>query len=330
MNDKMRAKDLLERVENGERSRELVEDLDDLADTENDEAHENVILGIYKILADEPHLFVESPESLFEDLHSSDEATLRGARITFTWVAENPPDKFRNYIDPEILKLLSHSDNLIRGSACGILAHFAQTDAESVEAATVGLRSLLTDESPQIRGQACIALGHLEDETSLQRIKKLQLDNSQYTRNLAKWATEKIESRRVNESTEDTVHWQRADLFEYDPNEFERLIADLWSEMGYSTRVTQQSNDGGYDVDAKNDDEQVLIQAKRHQNPIDIKTVRATAGLLEIENPDRVAVVTSSRFTNAAEETDRLELIAGDQLCDLLAANRIQLEYNNK
>jgi HJR/Mrr/RecB family endonuclease len=100
--------------------------------------------------------------------------------------------------------------------------------------------------------------------------------------------------------------------------------------MGYSTKVTQRVKDGGYDVDARREDEQILIQAKRHQNPIGIKTIRETAGLLEIEDPDKVVVVTSSRFTSTVEETDRLELIAGDQLCDLLTTNQINPKYKNE
>jgi restriction system protein len=81
--------------------------------------------------------------------------------------------------------------------------------------------------------------------------------------------------------------------------------------------------DGGYDVDARNGDERILIQAKRHQNRVGVKAVRETAGLLEIEDADRVVVVTSSSFTNTVEKTGRIELLDGKQLCDLLTAHNI-------
>lgn len=319
MNDKYRAEELFERVESGERSRELVEELNNLRDTENDDARDLIAIGLYTILAEEPHLFVRNPDDLFDDLHSVDEVTPPGARITFSWVAENPPDKLTEYIDPELLELLNHRDDLIRGSACRILAHFAGTDVSTVEGTAVGLRHLLKDENTVVQGHACLALGHLEDETALRQIKQLQLSDSQYTRAVAEWATEKIQTDRGGES----IRWKHKDLFECDPVEFERVVAALWSEMGYSTKVTQRAKDGGYDVDARKKDKRILIQAKRHQNRVGVKTVRETAGLLEIEDADRVVVVTSSSFTNTVEKTDRIELLDGKQLCDLLTAHNI-------
>jgi HJR/Mrr/RecB family endonuclease len=55
-------------------------------------------------------------------------------------------------------------------------------------------------------------------------------------------------------------------LREIDPLEFERLVMRLWSEMGWNTRVTKASRDGGVDVIAQRDSpypERHGIQVKR-------------------------------------------------------------------
>jgi hypothetical protein len=46
--------------------------------------------------------------------------------------------------------------------------------------------------------------------------------------------------------------WDRDDLWEIgDEDAFEELIADLWEDMGYNTRVTASTNDDGADVIAE-------------------------------------------------------------------------------
>jgi len=316
MDEEAKASDLLERVVNGERSRELVEELDTLQATDSDQARRTAIIGLYRIIADEPQLFVEDYDALFSDLHADDEETKEGAKITFSWLAENPPIKICEYVDPQILNLLREEDELIRGAASQMLSRLASECPSNVESATIGLRELLDDPNPQIRGEACLALGRLRDYESKQKIKQLQIDSSQYVRELASEAVNRIQVGR--EGKKEVTQWQIADLLEYDSVEFEELIGDLWSEMGYSTQVTPPTKDGGYDVEAKNDEERILIEAKRHQDPVGINVVRKAAGLLEFEEADKVTVVISSRFTRTVEASERVELVDGEQLCDLL------------
>jgi HJR/Mrr/RecB family endonuclease len=319
MEEEAKASDLLKRVINGERSRELVEELDALQTTNSDQARQTATIGLYKIIADAPELFVEDYTALLSDLYAADEATREGAKITFSWLAENPPSQIREYVDPQILKLLQHEDDLIRGTACQMLSRLALDYPSYIESAIIGLRALLDDSNPQIRGQACLTLGRLQDNKSIQKIKQLQIDPSQYVRELASEAINQIQT----EEQEDKgfKQWQKADLLEYDSREFEELIGDLWREMGYSTQVTPPVKDGGYDVEAQNDEERILIEAKRHEAPVGVNVVREAAGLLEFENADRVTVVTSSRFTRTAETSERVELIDGEQLCDLLTVH---------
>lgn len=54
-----------------------------------------------------------------------------------------------------------------------------------------------------------------------------------------------------------------------DPVEFEEFVADVWSEQGWQTQVTNISNDRGIDVIAQRDtpiSEKHLIQAKRYSS----------------------------------------------------------------
>jgi hypothetical protein len=112
-----------------------------------------------------------------------------------------------------------------------------------------------------------------------------------------------------------------------DPTAFEHLVADLWSELGYQTAVTQSSKDKGVDVVARQStpvEQTVVIQAKRYgpSTKVGREEVQQYASLHRQEpDADLVVVVTTGEFTGPASEASSdldVKLIDGDRLVEIL------------
>lgn len=115
-----------------------------------------------------------------------------------------------------------------------------------------------------------------------------------------------------------------------DDYDFEHFVADLWSRMGWSTKVSQASVDAGIDVIASKDapyPQKQLIQAKRYKstNSVGGPDIQQYASLKHQEDSvDSVVVVTTSSFTNYAEERAEelnVKLVDGDDLVSLIREN---------
>jgi len=126
--------------------------------------------------------------------------------------------------------------------------------------------------------------------------------------------------QNITESLEAT--WERQDLLQFRPIEFENLLAELWDEYHDATWVTRARQDRGIDVVVRSaEGDRILIQAKRYaqHNTVGIDEVQRTAGLL-LEFPASEAVlITSSSFTKSAKKSaksiDNLRLVDGETLC---------------
>ncbi|MER6312110.1 restriction endonuclease [Streptomyces sp. NPDC001657] len=115
------------------------------------------------------------------------------------------------------------------------------------------------------------------------------------------------------------------DLYEMDPIAFENLIAELFRAMGMQAVTTQQSGDGGVDVDALDPDPirggKIVVQVKRYRNTVPPSAVRDLYGTVQAEGANKGVLVTTSRFGPGAHTFANgkpLSLIAGAELVDLL------------
>ncbi|HLD52746.1 MAG TPA: SNF2-related protein [Sediminibacterium sp.] len=115
------------------------------------------------------------------------------------------------------------------------------------------------------------------------------------------------------------------DFNSLDPFEFEVFIGELFSQMGYNSRVTKKSNDGGIDIFAKLHTpmgiDEVIIQCKHKVNPsstVDVAKVRELFGVFSANKKlTKAILVTNGRFTSGAIEfakDNRIELIDGTKL----------------
>lgn len=128
----------------------------------------------------------------------------------------------------------------------------------------------------------------------------------------------------MDAGVEDVLH----NLREVDEYEFEELVADLWSQFGWSTEVTTSSQDRGIDIIATKSNpvpQKHVIQVKRwaEDNNVGGPDIRKYSSLRhQEEDVDAVIVVTTSSYTKQAEEAARnldVKLVDGFDLYDLLS-----------
>jgi restriction system protein len=93
-------------------------------------------------------------------------------------------------------------------------------------------------------------------------------------------------------------------LLTLQPQEFEYIVAALYREMGYEPRVTQQTRDGGVDVEASREEpgarELVLIQCKRYKGTVGAPAIRELRGVVAERHANKGTVIATGGFTKAA------------------------------
>lgn len=115
------------------------------------------------------------------------------------------------------------------------------------------------------------------------------------------------------------------DFDSLDPFAFEHFIGDLFVKMGYFSRVTKKSNDGGIDIFAKlqtpTGADEIIIQCKHKENPnstVGVDKVRELFGVLSANRKlTKGFLITNGKFTSGAYDFANgklIELIDGTKL----------------
>jgi HJR/Mrr/RecB family endonuclease len=110
-----------------------------------------------------------------------------------------------------------------------------------------------------------------------------------------------------------------------DPFEFEHFVGDLFAKMGYFSRVTKKSGDGGVDIFAKLQTptgiDEIIIQCKHKQDSnstVGVDKVRELFGVLSANNKlTKGFIVTNGKFTSGCYDFANgklIELIDGAKL----------------
>lgn len=110
-----------------------------------------------------------------------------------------------------------------------------------------------------------------------------------------------------------------------DPFEFEHFVGDLFSKMGYFSRVTKKSGDGGVDIFAKLQTptgiDEIIIQCKHKQDTsstVGVDKVRELFGVLSANSKlTKGFIVTNGKFTSGCYDFASgklIELIDGARL----------------
>jgi restriction system protein len=114
-------------------------------------------------------------------------------------------------------------------------------------------------------------------------------------------------------------------LLDLTTRQFENLAERLYHSLGYETRLTQPSHDGGRDIIAKIRSgarhEFLLIECKRYSGSVGVKVIRELYGVKCSEKANRGVLVTSGGFTPDAKKfagDNYIQLIKGEEFVLLL------------
>jgi restriction system protein len=97
--------------------------------------------------------------------------------------------------------------------------------------------------------------------------------------------------------------------FQLHPRVFEEVVASVFGNLGFDSRVTAYSGDDGLDVILDGPSGQVIgVQVKRYAHSIQVEQIRALAGALVLGGMTQGIFVTTSSFQAGATSTaQRLE-----------------------
>ena len=119
-----------------------------------------------------------------------------------------------------------------------------------------------------------------------------------------------VDKRFVEESDILSDLESRPNLMELDPFEFENLVNNLFDKIGFDSKTTQSSRDGGVDVVAFDPRPilggKVVIQAKRYKNVVGVSAVRDLYGTMINEGANKGILVTTSHYGKDAYEFSKI------------------------
>lgn len=140
-----------------------------------------------------------------------------------------------------------------------------------------------------------------------------------------------IDKRFIEESDILADLENRPNLMELTPFEFENLVNNLFDRIGFDSKSTQASRDGGVDVVAFDPRPilggKVVIQAKRYKNAVGVSAVRDLYGTMINEGANKGILVSTSHYGKDAYEFAKdkpIELIDGGGLLYLLEQNGVK------
>ena len=139
-----------------------------------------------------------------------------------------------------------------------------------------------------------------------------------------------VDKRFVEESDILSDLESRPNIMDLTPFEFENLVNNLFDKIGFDSKTTQASRDGGVDVVVFDPRPilggKVVIQAKRYKNVVGVSAVRDLYGTMINEGANKGILVTTSHYGKDAYEFAKdkpVELIDGGGLLFLLEQNGV-------
>lgn len=95
-----------------------------------------------------------------------------------------------------------------------------------------------------------------------------------------------------------------SDIYNINPRRFEELIAGVFAEQGWKTRLTKSTRDGGVDIYLleESSGKQAIVECKRFRGKVGIALVDRLLGVQLAEGIETAYFVTSSEFTSRAEK----------------------------
>ena len=104
-------------------------------------------------------------------------------------------------------------------------------------------------------------------------------------------------------------------------HDFERLMKEVYSLLGYKVEETKKSGDQGIDLIIKKHFKKIGVQLKRYSKPVGNSAVQEAVAGKKYYKLDKVLVLTNRSFTKSAIElakANKVELLGREDLKKLL------------
>ncbi|MFZ2268089.1 MAG: restriction endonuclease [Azonexus sp.] len=136
-------------------------------------------------------------------------------------------------------------------------------------------------------------------------------------------AVQRAERQRQQERQQRLSYWKSLD-----PYDFEKQVAELFSDCGFETRVTKKAGDNGVDVIATKNGKRYAIQCKRYSDaPVGRPVCQQHLGVVVSGRYSGGYIVTTSDFSAPAIEFgakhQRIKLINGSALIKAKSERRL-------
>jgi restriction system protein len=95
------------------------------------------------------------------------------------------------------------------------------------------------------------------------------------------------------------------DIDQMSGEEFENCLKFHFQGLGYCADTTPRSHDYGADLVLKKNGETIIVQAKRYNNSVGIKSVQEAVGAMSYYKASEGYVITNSYFTESAKNLAR-------------------------
>lgn len=107
------------------------------------------------------------------------------------------------------------------------------------------------------------------------------------------------------------------------PTDFEHYIANLYSLLGFRTKVTPAANDMGKDIEMWKDDNKYVVEVKLYSphNKIGREKIQKLHSAMIDSDADRAIFITTSGYTSSAVDYAHkfgIELLDGHKTVDLI------------
>lgn len=110
------------------------------------------------------------------------------------------------------------------------------------------------------------------------------------------------------------------------PREFEVLCSNMYEILGYNSKLTPATNDGGYDIELIKNGERTIVECKCYNinKKVGRPDIQKLVGANQIVKADYMVFITTSDFSPQAKDYANeigVELINGKKLIKLLGKN---------
>ncbi|MGN0642021.1 MAG: restriction endonuclease [Huintestinicola sp.] len=127
------------------------------------------------------------------------------------------------------------------------------------------------------------------------------------------------------EKAEFLLEQQRNKIKNMSHREFEIFVADIFTKLGFTVKITKATRDGGKDIIATKSDPipyTLIVECKHwsEKHKVDVSVVRSVYGVQMASQANQSVIVTSSKFTRDARRfaEERKNLMALWDIDDLL------------